>query len=328
MPDAPDGHANDAERLGEAPPWPAVVLIVPTFRRPEGLRKLLAHVAALSYRGPLSVIVIENDAEERAGVAMVAALAPTFPFHLEAIVEQRRGQTYAYNRGFQEACRARPNAKRSADYIAVLDDDEYPDRAWLSRMVATAKSLDADIVGGPVLPVFDDPRHWLATSGLYAPKRFASGRVDMIYGAGSMLAKRSTIEDYLDEPFSHAFAFTGGSDLAFFTRCHSDGRTFAWSDTALVFETTPRSRVTLAWLLRRNFRKGAERVRIDRLARAPLRTLILRCCRGPALVAAGCLALPFAALFGRGAIASHLSRIARGAGRIAGAFDVVTNEYG
>jgi hypothetical protein len=194
-------------------------------------------------------------------------------------------------------------------------------------MVSTATSLDADIVGGPVIPVFEEAQHWLARSGLYAPKRFASGRVDMIYGAGSMLAKRSVVEAYLDEPFSHAFAFTGGSDLEFFTRCRNDGRTFAWADAALVFETTPPARANLVWLLRRNFRKGSERVRIDRLARAPLGKLILRWCRGPALIGAGLSALPFAALFGPGAIARHLSRIARGAGRIAGEFGVVTNEY-
>jgi glycosyltransferase involved in cell wall biosynthesis len=307
----------------DAPGAPSVVLIVPTFRRPEGLRKLLAHVGTLAYRGPLSVIVIENDTEARAGAAVAAELASTFPFPLRFVIEPRRGQTYAYNCGFRAAAGASPRP----DYIAVLDDDEYPDRAWLSRMAAAATSLDADVVGGPVLPVFDDPRNWLAEGGFYAPKRFASGPVDMIYGAGSMLAKRSMIEAYLDEPFAHAFAFTGGSDLEFFIRCRRDGRSFAWADTALVFETTPRSRTTLSWLLRRNFRKGSERVRIDRLTRTPLGRLALRWSRGPALIAFSLLSLPVAALRGRVAVVPHLNRIARGLGRIAGEFDVVTNEY-
>ena len=259
-------YSDRPHRPAAASDWPSVVLIVPTFRRPDGLRKLLTHVGALAYHGKLSVIVIDNDAEARAGAAIVTAMAPGFGLPLRCIIEPRRGQTHAYNTGFCAAARAMPRP----DYIAVLDDDEYPDRAWLSRMVAIARHLDADIVGGPVLPAFEDPSHWLAKSGLYAPKRFATGRVNMIYGAGSMLAKRSVIEDYLDEPFSHAFAFTGGSDLEFFARCHTDRRTFAWADTAIVFETTPRARTTLAWLLRRNFRKGSERVRIDRLAPAPL----------------------------------------------------------
>jgi hypothetical protein len=191
-------------------------------------------------------------------------------------------------------------------------------------MVTTASSLDADIVGGPVYPVFEDPRHWLARSGFYQPKRFASGRVNMIYGAGSMLAKRSVIADYLDELFSHAFAFTGGSDLEFFTRCRRDGRSFAWADAAIVFETTPRSRTTLSWLLRRNFRKGSESARIDRTHG---REAMLRWGRALALVAAGACALPFAALAGRVMAVASLNRVARGVGRIAAEFNVVYDEY-
>jgi succinoglycan biosynthesis protein ExoM len=323
MPDAADLTTIRARPCGTTPAWPSVILTIPTCRRPDGLEKLLTHVGKLTYKGALSVIVVENDAQLRAGAAVVARMAPSFRFPLTCIVEPRRGQTYAYNRGFLAAARARP----PADYIAVLDDDEYPDRAWLSRMVTAASSLDADIVGGPVLPVFDDPHHWLAKSGLYQPQRFASGRVDMIYGAGSMLAKASVIEAYLDEPFSHAFAFTGGSDLDFFTRCRRDGRSFAWADTAIVLETTPRSRTTLSWLLRRNFRKGSELVRIDRQWQPPLHARALRWCRALALVTLGALSLPFAALCGRSAIVGNLNRIARGTGRIAAEFNIFYDEY-
>jgi glycosyltransferase involved in cell wall biosynthesis len=321
MPETTDMAALLPRPAGTGAARPSVILCVPTFRRPEGLHKLLTHVGALTYQGRLSVIVVENDAERCAGATVVAGMAPTFPFPLTCIVEPRRGQTYAYNLGFVAAARALPRA----DYIAVLDDDEYPDRSWLTRMVTTASHLDADIVGGPVLPVFDDPHHWLAKGGFYEPRRYASGRVDMIYGAGSMLAKRSMIENYLDDPFSHAFAFTGGSDLEFFERCRRDGRSFAWADGAIVFETTPRSRTTLSWLLRRNFRKGSERARIDR--RTLMRKPALRWGRGLALIALGVFSLPFTAFNGRAAIVASVNRIARGAGRIAAEFNLFYDEY-
>ena len=48
----------------------------------------------------------------------------------------------------------------------MLDDDEYPDPHWLSEMIRVAQHHNADIVGGPVFPVFDTPDHWLAKSGL------------------------------------------------------------------------------------------------------------------------------------------------------------------
>jgi cellulose synthase/poly-beta-1,6-N-acetylglucosamine synthase-like glycosyltransferase len=82
---------------------PAVSLCIPTFRRPDGLRKLLANVAQLDYQGPLSVIVVDNDADRPAGDVVLRAMS-AFPFPLTSIVEPRRGQTYVYNTGFGAAC--------------------------------------------------------------------------------------------------------------------------------------------------------------------------------------------------------------------------------
>ena len=304
------------------PTRPAVCLCIPTFRRPDGLRKLLSHIAALDYQGPLSVIVVDNDADQRAGDAVVRAMSPDFPFALTSIVEPRRGQTYAYNTAFAAACRV-----PGIDYVAVLDDDEYPAPAWLTEMIATAIRYEADIVGGPVFPVFDDPGHWLAKSGLYAPRRFVTGPVDMIYGAGSMLIRRDVLAHYLDEPFSHAFAFTGGSDFDFFTRCRHDGRSFAWADAASVFETTPRSRTTPRWLLLRYFRKGTEATRIDKRYSPGLANAIRRWAVGVGLIAYGLLAVPVAACFGRVSVMAKLLDAARGAGRLAAEFDISYEEY-
>ena len=302
---------------------PSVCLCVPTFRRPEGLRKLLAHVERLTYAGALSVVIVDNDGEQRAGAAVVAQTAPSFRLPLTCIVEPRRGHTYAYNRAFEGACRATP----APDYVAVLDDDEYPDPNWLSEMIRVALAYDVDIVGGPVFPVFDNPDHWLAQSGLYAPARNATGKVAMIYGAGNMLIKRSTLEHYLDEPFLHAFAFTGGSDYDFFWRCRNDGRSFAWADDAKVLETTPPSRTTVGYLLRRKFRNGTEATRLERKFLGTVAGALRRWCIGLGLIGVGILSLPLAALRGRRAIVASLIRTARGAGRIAAEFDLHYEQY-
>jgi succinoglycan biosynthesis protein ExoM len=302
---------------------PHVCLCIPTFRRPEGLRKLLTHIGRLSYLGSINVIVVENDAEGLAGVETVAAITPTFSFPLTCIVEPRRGQTYAYNCAFTSACHAEPQP----DFIAVLDDDEYPDPNWLNELIRVAQDYDADIVGGPVFPVFDNPDHWLAKSGLYAPTRYATGPVSMIWGAGNMLIRRDVLEQYLDEPFLHAFAFTGGSDEEFFWRCRRDGRGFAWADAAHVFETTPQRRTTVGYLLRRRFRIGTGATRIERKFSGSLAGAGKRLVKGLGLLGMGILCLPFAALSGRCGIMRSLIRAAQGAGRIAGEFGIVYEEY-
>ena len=302
---------------------PSVCLCVPTFRRPAGLRKLLSHIEKLNYSGKLSVIVVDNDANARAGAAIVQEVARTFRFPLSAYIETRRGHTYAYNQAFVNACHSVP----APDYVAVLDDDEYPDVNWLTELVRVARAYGVEIVGGPVFPVFENPDHWLAKSGLYAPHRYATGWVSMIYGAGSMLIRRTTLEHYLDEPFQHDYAFTGGSDEEFFYRCRRDGRTFAWADEAHVFETTPRSRTTVGYLLRRMFRKGTGATRVERKFEATIPGVVRRWCKGLGLIAVGALLLPIAAFGGRPRIMRSLILAARGSGRIAAEFGIFYEEY-
>jgi len=302
---------------------PHVFVCVPTFRRPDGLRKLLTQLEQSAYAGMIEVVVVDNDAETRSGAAVVDEMSAAYRFPLSSLVEPRRGHTYAYNRAFVTACRALP----APDYIAVLDDDEYPHANWLGELIKVARTYDADIVGGPVFPVFEAPEHWLARSGLYMPTRYKTGPVSMIYGAGNMLIRRGMLEHYLDEPFDHAFAFTGGSDYDFFWRCRKDGRTFAWADDAHVFEATPRSRTTVGYLLRRRFRTGTEATRIDRKLAGAVEGRLRRWCKALGLIGTGTLSLPFTALAGRRGIVRSLMWTARGAGRIAAEFGVSYEEY-
>lgn len=302
---------------------PSVCLCVPTFRRPNGLRKLLSHIERLNYTGVISLIVVDNDAEARAGLAVVDDVAHTFLFPIAGLIEPRRGHTYAYNRAFVEACRATP----APDYIAVIDDDEYPDPNWLTELVRVALKYQVDIVGGPVFPVFDMPEHWLAQSGLYAPIRYATGPVSAIYGTGNMMIRRSTLEQYLDEPFLHDYAMTGGSDEEFFWRCRRDGYSFAWADDAHVFETTPQSRTTVGYLLRRKFRVGTCATRVERKYFGAIASAPRRWIKGLGLIGVGLASLPIAALRGRCAVMHSLITTARGAGRIAAEFGIVYEEY-
>jgi len=302
---------------------PSVCLCVPTFRRPDGLRKLLAHVAQLDYRGSISVVVVDNDAEYRAAATVVDELAPAFPFPLACVVEPQRGHTFASNRSFVAGCRVDP----VPTYIAVLDDDQYPDPNWLTEMISTALRFDADLVGGPTLPVFEAPDHWVARTGLYGPIRCATGRVPMIWASGNMLIRRSVLEQYLDEPFLNDFAFTGGGDIEFFWRCRRDGRSFAWAGEARAFETIPQWRTTVGWLLRRRFGYGVTATRVERIyVKTPSGT-VRRWCKGLGLLGFGVLSLPIAAFGGRHAIMHSLIQAVRGTGRIAAEFGILYEEY-
>ena len=65
---------------------PYVYVCVPTFRRPDGLRKLLAHFERLNYASRVEVIVVDNDAETGAGAAIVEQVSRTFRFPISCVV--------------------------------------------------------------------------------------------------------------------------------------------------------------------------------------------------------------------------------------------------
>jgi glycosyltransferase involved in cell wall biosynthesis len=312
-----------AAQATKSPAWPGVVLCIPTYRRSSGLRNLLENVAALVYDGDLSVVVVDNDPQGQEGRQTVEDVSPCFPRPIECVVEPNRGHTFAYNRAFMLACRS----IRKAEYVAVLDDDEFPAHYWLEHMIETARRCDADIVGGPVFPIYANKDHWLTRTALFMPPTLRSGIVPMIFGAGNMLARTSVLAAYLTEPFPNEYAFTGGGDLDFFRRCKSDGRRFAWAAEAHVFETIPSSRLTLSWLVRRAFRTGTDLTRVDRKYCPGLGQAIIRWIKGAGLLFYGIISLPLSSLRGRCSIAKSLYIAARGTGRLAAEFNWLYQEY-
>ena len=125
------------------------------------------------------------------------------------------------------------------------------------------------------------------------------------------------LEQYLDEPFSHAFALTGGSDYDFFWRCRNDGRSFAWADDAKVFETMPPARTTVGYLLRRKFRNGTEATRLEHKFLGTIAGVTRGWCIGLGLLGVGILSLAARRTARPPRHHEQPHRAARGAGRIA-----------
>jgi glycosyltransferase involved in cell wall biosynthesis len=324
-PDRISGSAAGVHVLEGIPsgPTPSVTICIPSFKRPVGLRRLLEKIALIEYRGPLKIIVVDNDAALQEGRRVVDELREEFPYPLRALIEERPGHTYAYNLAFRTAV-TEPGA---SDLVAVLDDDEYPSADWLTRLVDVLIRFDAGIAGGPVMPVFEDPGHWIAKTDLFNPLRYPTGPVSAIYGAGNMLVRRDILARYLDEPFANELAFTGGSDISFFYRCRSDGVSFAWADDAIVFETVPVSRMSVSWLLRRAIRAGMDLGRVGRENDKGLRAVSIRLAKGPGLAAVSLARLPIALAYGKARTVRTLMDLGRGVGRIASEFEIRYEEY-
>ena len=155
----------------------------------------------------------------------------------------------------------------NATSFLMIDDDEIASRDWLEQMVSAAETTGADIVGGPVLPEFDDERkRGLRRHPAFAPAYDASGPVPVIYGCGNCLIRRPVFARLADPAFDLRFNFLGGGDTDFFWRCRLAGMTFHWVEEAVITETVPESRTKPRWIALRGLRIGAINYHVQRKA--------------------------------------------------------------
>ena len=242
---------------------PEAVICVPTFRRPEMLRATLESLVAQQTSVAFAVVVVDNDAEAKEGLGIARAFFADGRLKGFVATEDRQGNVHAINAAFGMARAAFP----AVEYFLMIDDDEIAAPIWLDQMIAAARGGNADVVGGPVFPIFPaDVKAAFRDHPVYWPTYSKTGPVPMIYGTGNCLITRRVFEGLANASFDPAFNFLGGGDTEFFTRCRKAGFKFHWRHEAIVSEQVTPNRLTLGWVLRRSIATGVINYRIDRLA--------------------------------------------------------------
>jgi GT2 family glycosyltransferase len=240
-----------------------IVVCIPCFRRPHYLRQTLESLAQQRTDRRFAVVMVENDASRSESVPVASSFLAAGKFPGICVVEPRQGNCHAINAAFETALAMFPNATS----FLMIDDDEIASQDWLELMVSAAEATGADIVGGPVLPQFDDERkRGLRRHPAFAPAYDASGPVPVIYGCGNCLIRRPVFARLADPAFDLRFNFLGGGDTDFFWRCRLDNMTFHWVEEAVITETVPESRTNPRWIALRGLRIGAINYHVQRKA--------------------------------------------------------------
>ena len=238
---------------------PEVLVAIPTFRRPKGLERLLTALEQLVTAAQVSVLVADNDQERQEGLTVCRRLdARGYRWPLETIVVAERGIAQARNALTEHAL-----SHSTAEFIAMLDDDEWPEPGWLDAFLHVQVETGADALHGAVLREFEAaPGTWAQHCQGIAPLRDRTGQVDMIHGTSNVLLRRACLENMQKPCFDPGFALTGGEDKDFFTRLKAARARFAWADDAIVRAYVPASRSKLNWALLRAYRVGNSDMRV------------------------------------------------------------------
>ncbi|ACP24105.1 putative glycosyl transferase family 2 [Sinorhizobium fredii NGR234] len=231
-----------------------LVVVVPTFRRPDHLVKTLKTIVSQRPDFPCATLVVENDPDGQSGAEAAKRFFLEHRSDSTVIVAHRRGHSHACNAGWATALDLYPNLRA----VAVIYDDAVAAPEWLDCLVAVREGHGADIAGGPQLPVFEDAdgQKW-KKHPIFSPSYEATGPVPRLYSAGNVLITRAVL-DAMPRPFLNpALNLVGVGDGDFFNRCRAKGFSFAWAAEAWVAETVPPDHTTASWIRARSLEQGA-----------------------------------------------------------------------
>lgn len=297
-----------------------VALMVTTYRRPMGLQKTLESLAVQDTKSAsFEIHVIDNDCD-----SYVASIVKDFRRRTRNAVhyhaEPQRGVASARNRALNLLT-------EQMDYIAFIDDDEIASRSWLTSLVETAERFGASIVQGPVEPMIEGAgSDWFRKGRFTALGPFREGDELRFGFSGNVLLSRCLLQETGIRFHSH-FDRSGGEDQHFFMVLMQQGYRIVTSRDAIVFETIPRSRVSLHEWLKRRFRVGATLTLAWRLLRQDAAVLPHRMLIGVGHVGFGMLSCLLPWRWQAESIASHLGRIAYGIGQVVGAGGLIGASY-
>jgi glycosyltransferase involved in cell wall biosynthesis len=224
-----------------------------TFHRDVGLRRAVASLLSQRDVDPatIEIVIVDNSAEASARdtATELGAEASVAGFKLRYLHEPRPGIAEARNAGIRAA---------GADLIAYIDDDEVAEPGWLAAMRSCLDRFEADAVGGPVLPIFEDSR--AATDPFWAwiydyDAKLPTGTPFRATGTGNCLFRKSRCCES-ERPFHAPLGLTGGSDARFFHGLMERGRRVVWCADGIAHEYVPPDRTVLRYGLRRRMRQS------------------------------------------------------------------------
>jgi cellulose synthase/poly-beta-1,6-N-acetylglucosamine synthase-like glycosyltransferase len=170
-------------------------ILICTYNRARLLRETLAALQAMT-RPPdceVEIVVVDNNSSDNTPLVIAEAVRHS-SIPVIAIRESAQGKSFALNRGLEIV---------RGDIVALTDDDVWPDKDWLNRIVADFRERDVTFVFGKVLP------RW----GQVPPPELLTPPAQDVWGP-------LAIVDYGDVPVDYVPESTGqrlpiGANLAF-----------------------------------------------------------------------------------------------------------------
>ena len=261
----------------------SIVIAACTYKRPAGLRTLLAALDKLRPKNvgknQIAIVIVDNS-EDLGAQAAVAEYAGTGQFAVHYVSERRKGIAHARNAVLAKA------RSLAATHLAFIDDDEVPEPDWLDQLLTALQGSGAAAAVGPVLPVFESvPARYVPIQSYLIERPHREGLATEGHTCNCLMDLSAIAASNLT--FDTRFNEMGGEDTDFFDRMRRSGHVIAWAQSAIVHEYVPRARMRPQWLLRRWYRTGSTEAAMKSRTMGPASSRVVNLGMGLVRIAAG-----------------------------------------
>ena len=223
--------------------------IMPTFRRPEGLKIALDSLLAQTAQDKITEIIIADNDPKASAKTYVQAQAKTAKTKIVYLHVPSPGVSNARNAALDIA---------KGRYIAWLDDDQDASPHWIADLYDTAVRHKAGLVFSPTIaripgqsPYNDYFERFFERKG----PGITDGVIDHFYGCGNSLMDRELC-DIPSPAFDPIANETGGEDDLLFSHIMKNGAIVAWRESATCYEDIRPHRATPQYVITRSFAFG------------------------------------------------------------------------
>lgn len=227
---------------------PHISICICTYKRTDYLAHLLLHLAVEETGGlfTFSMVIVDND-HLLSAEPIVAAFAKCSPVEVRYLAEPRQNIALARNMALRNV---------RGQFVAFIDDDEFPTKHWLRTLYIECEKRHVDGVLGPVKPWYQtQPPRWVVDGGFYDRPSYPTGQViDGAKGRTGNVLLRTAILVGESMPFRPEFRT--GEDQDFFRRMIAKGCVFTWCHEAMAYEWVSPIRWNRLFLLKRALLRG------------------------------------------------------------------------
>ena len=225
-----------------------VTVIIPTYKRPEGLARALSSILSQSSCGRVVEVLIADNDPAGSAEAYIKEINQTASVPIIYIHAPKPGVSNARNAAMAEA-RGR--------YIAWLDDDQEAGPNWITSYLSTAEKYGAALTFCPSPAVIEGSAagHPFFETFFSRSGSAESGVISEFHGCGNSFMDRNkcTLPDPVFDPKANE---SGGEDDILFTHIQSQDVVTAWTTDSHVMEYVPAWRATPDYVRKRSFGFG------------------------------------------------------------------------